>query len=210
MASSSWRNLSEMDLVFARSRRRALSRRRIPPKRRPAAWRSVRAAILALVLLTVIAESTRLESSNAKPTARPAVAPTLDPACPVPARFRSAFAAAAAKTGVPASVLVATAYEESHMDPAAESGAGAKGLLQLMPATARELHLAGNDPATNVLAGARYLRQMINRFGSIDLALAAYNAGPTAVERAGAAPTEGTLRYVKNIEARARLLVACG
>jgi soluble lytic murein transglycosylase-like protein len=198
-----------MDLVFARSRRRAQTRRRIPPKRRPAAWRSVRAGILALVLLTVVAESTRLESSNAKPTARPA-APTLDSACPVPARFRTAFASAAAKTGVPASLLVATAYEESHMDATAESGAGAKGLLQLMPATARELRLAGNDPATNVLAGAQYLRQMINRFGSIDLALAAYNAGPTAVERAGAAPTEGTLRYVKNIQARASLLVACG
>ena len=209
MAPSSWRNLSELDLVFARSRRRAQTRRRIPPKRRPVAWRSVRAAILAVVLLTVVAESTRLESSNAKPTARPAAA-TLDPACPVPARFRTAFASAAAKTGVPASLLVATAYEESHMDPTAESGAGAKGLLQLMPATARELRLAGNDPGTNVLAGAQYLRQMINRFGSIDLALAAYNAGPTVVERVGAAPTEGTLRYVKNIQARASLLVACG
>ena len=209
MAPSSWRNLSEMDLVFARSRRRAQTRRRIPPKRRPGAWRSVRAGILALVLLAVVAESTRLESSNAKPTVRPA-APALDPACPVPARFRTAFAAAAAKTGVPASLLVATAYEESRMDPTAESGAGAKGLLQLMPATARELRLAGNDPATNVLAGAQYLRQMLNRFGSIDLALAAYNAGPTAVERAGAAPTEATLRYVKNIQARASLLAACG
>jgi soluble lytic murein transglycosylase-like protein len=206
----SWRTLSEMDLQFVRSHRRASTRRKLPPKRRPAAWRSVRAVVLALVLLTVVAESTRLESSNAKPPARHAAAvPTMSAACPVPRLFRSAFATASATTGVPLSVLVATAYEESRMDPDAHSGAGATGLLQLMPATARELRLDGDDPATNVLAGARYLRQMIDRFGSLDLALAAYNAGPSAVERAGGAPTGATLRYVKNIEARAGLLVGC-
>ena len=95
------------------------------------------------------------------------------------------------------------------MDASAQSGAGARGLLQLMPGTARELRLDGEDPADNVLAGASYLRQMLNRFGSVDLALAAYNAGPTAVERAGAAPSLSTLRYVANIERRAGLLSAC-
>jgi len=206
----SWRTLSEMDVQFARSRRRASTRRKLPPKRRPAAWRSVRAVVLALVLLTVVAESTRLESSNAKlPARHVATAPTMSVACPVPRPFRSAFATASATTGVPLSVLVATAYEESRMDPDAHSGAGATGLLQLMPATARELRLDGDDPATNVLAGARYLRQMIDRFGSLDLALAAYNAGPSAVERAGGAPSMATLRYVKNIEARAGLLAGC-
>jgi len=208
VAESPWRNLSEMDLHFARSRRRAESRRK-EPKRSPVAWRSVRAALLALVLLTVVAESTRLETSNAKPPARRTNVPALGPACPVPAPFRSAFAVAAAKTGVPVSLLVATAYVESRMDPGAESHAGARGLLQLMPATARELRLDGDDPATNVLAGARYLAQMIDRFGSIDLALAAYNAGPTAVARAGAAPTVDTQRYVKNVEARAKELLGC-
>jgi soluble lytic murein transglycosylase-like protein len=199
-----------MDLQFARSHRRATTRRKLPPKRKPAAWRSVRAVVLALVLLTLVAESTRLETSNAKPPARHvATAPTMSVACPVPRPFRSAFATASATTGVPLSVLVATAYEESRMDPDAHSGAGATGLLQLMPATARELRLDGDDPATNVLAGARYLRQMIDRFGSLDLALAAYNAGPSAVERAGGAPTGATLRYVKNIEARAGLLAGC-
>lgn len=208
MGDSSWRNLSEMDLHFARSRRRASARRKEPPKRSPIAWRSVRAALLALLLLTVVAESTRLESSNAKPPAKEA-ALAMEPSCPVPAPFRSAFAAAAAKTGVPLSLLVATAYVESHMDPSATSHAGAHGLLQLMPATARELRLEGDDPATNVLAGARYLRQMLDRFGSVDLALAAYNAGPTAVARAGAAPTAATLSYVKKVEARAGQLLSC-
>jgi soluble lytic murein transglycosylase-like protein len=199
-----------MDLQFARSRRRATTRRRLPPRRRPLAWRSVRAGALALLLLAVVAESTRLESSNAKPPMhRAAAAPAVSVTCPVPRPFRSAFATASAKTGVPLSLLVATAYEESHMNPNAHSGAGATGLLQLMPATARELRLNGNDPATNVLAGARYLRLMIDRFGSLDLALAAYNAGPSAVERAGGAPTTATLRYVKNIEAREGLLTGC-
>src|SRR6476659_7000575 len=162
--------------------------------RPPMPWRSVRAGALALVLLAVVAESTRLETSNAKPPAqRPAAAPAIAPTCPVPKPFRAAFATASAKTGVPLSLLVATAYEESHMDPNAHSGAGATGLLQLMHATARELRLDGEDPATNVLAGARYLRQMIDRFGSLDLALAAYNAGPSAVAKAGGAPTTGTL-----------------
>ena len=204
----SWHNLSEMDLQFARSRRRATTRRKLPPKRSVFAWRSVRAGALALVLLALVAESTRLESSDAKPPARRA-APTVSATCPVPRAFRAAFASAATQTGVPLSLLAATAYEESRMNPNAHSGAGARGLLQLMPATARELRLDGDDPAANVLAGARYLRQMIDRFGSLDLALAAYNAGPSAVDRAGGAPTTATLRYVKNIEARAGLLSGC-
>ena len=205
-----WENSSELELQFARSRRRSAARRRIPHRRHPLAWRSVRAGMLALVLLAVMAESTRLESSKANaPTRRPSAVPVLGAGCPVPSRFRGAFAAASAQTGVPASLLVATAYEESRMNPLAQSGAGARGLLQLMPATARSLQLEGDDPATNVLAGANYLRQLLDRFGSVELALAAYNAGPTAVERAGGAPTLSTLRYVKNIEARAALLSGC-
>ncbi len=208
---ASWHNLVEMDLQFARSRRRAQARRRVPQRRNPVAWRSVRAGALALVLLAVVAQSTRLDSSNAKPpesVAAPASL-SLGAGCPVPAAFRNAFAAASARTGVPASLLVATAYEESRMNPRARSGVGARGLLQLMPATAHELRLAGNDPATNVLAGAQYVKEMINRFGSLDLGLAAYNAGPTAVERAGGAPTVETLRYVKNVELRASQLAGC-
>jgi soluble lytic murein transglycosylase-like protein len=94
------------------------------------------------------------------------------------------------------------------MDPSALSGAGARGLLQLMPGTARELGVVSDDPAANVLAGARYLRQLLDRFGNVELALAAYNAGPTAIERAGHAPVT-SLRYAKNVEARAAVLTAC-
>jgi soluble lytic murein transglycosylase-like protein len=199
-------SLAEIELAFARSRRRALARRKTPPRRGVLAWRSVRAVMLALILLALVAESTRVESPGARPL-RPRAAPA--PRCPVPVQFRGAFTTAAAKARLSLSLLVAVAYEESRMDPGATSGAGARGLLQLMPATARELRLEGDDPAANVLAGARYLRRMIDHFGTTELALAAYNAGPGAVERAGAAPTLGTLRYVLNVEARATALAAC-
>ena len=64
-------------------------------------------------------------------------------------------------------------------------------------------------PASNVLAGARYLQQLLQRFHSTDLALAAYNAGPTAVAEAGGAPTAGTLDYVANVTALWRELRGC-
>jgi soluble lytic murein transglycosylase-like protein len=204
---ATWKNLAEMDLQFARSRRRVLARRKSPRERNLVVSRGIRAAVVALVLLTVLGASTKLDRSSAGPAAPAAAARAVrGESCPVPERFRASFARAAATTGVPLSLLVATAYEESQMNPSARSGTGAKGLLQLMPATARELRLDGDDPAANVLAGAMYLRRMIDRFGSVELALAAYNAGPTAVARAGRAPTAETLRYVKNVEARALLL----
>jgi soluble lytic murein transglycosylase-like protein len=119
--------------------------------------------------------------------------------CPVPAKLRPAFEAAARDTDLPASLLYAVAKIESNMKPDAESSAGARGLLQLMPGTGAMLALDINTPTSNVLAGARYLRQMLDEFGSNDLALAAYNAGPTAVAKAGGAPTGGVLSYVANV-----------
>ena len=91
------------------------------------------------------------------------------------------------------------------MDPGARSGAGARGLLQLMPSTAQEVGLVSDDPAANVLAGARYLRLLLDRYGDVELALAAYNLGPTTIDRVGHAPP-AQLRYAKNVEARAALL----
>jgi soluble lytic murein transglycosylase-like protein len=202
--------LAEIELAVERSRQRATARRSTPRSRKPlSAWRSVRAGILAVVLLALLAESTRLEASKATaPTPRARSSQTAAP-CPVPKAFRGAFARASALTAVPRPLLVATAYEESQMDPGARSPVGAQGLLQLMPSTARALRLDRDDPAANVLAGARYLRLLLDRFGSVELALSAYNAGPAAVERAGGAPTIATLRYVKNIEAREPSLLGC-
>ena len=202
--------IAEIELAAERSRQRATARRRAPRRRSPFARRSVRAGALALVLLALLAESTRLEASNARPPLRRAHhVVSARAVCPVPRAFRNAFETAAAQTRVPLPLLVATAYEESQMDPGALSPVGARGLLQVMPSTAHALRLDGDDPAANVLAGARYLRLLLDRFGSVELALSAYNAGPAAVERAGGAPTIATLRYVKNIEAREPSLLGC-
>jgi soluble lytic murein transglycosylase-like protein len=198
-----------MDLHFARSQRRAAARRLEPPKRSRFNWRVVRLVLLAGLLFAFVGESTRLEISNAR-SAAPKKPVALDASCGVPLKLQRAFRRAATVTGVPVALLASMAYEESRMNPDARSHAGAQGLFQLMPATARALALAGNTPEGNVLAGARYVRQMLSRFdGNLDLALAAYNAGPTAVEKVGAAPSLETLTYVKNVEARVARLTSC-
>ena len=106
-------------------------------------------------------------------------------------------------------MLYAVAKVESNLRQDAESEAGARGLLQLMPATAASLALNIDEPSSNVLAGARYLRQLIDRFGSSDLALAAYNAGPTAVTIAGGAPSIAVERYVANVNALWHSVAGC-
>jgi soluble lytic murein transglycosylase-like protein len=79
-----------------------------------------------------------------------------------------------------------------------------------MPGTAAELALDPHRAETNVLAGARYLRIMLSRYNSTDLALAAYNAGPTAVDRAGGmAPSAETTTYVANVQTKWRALSGC-
>jgi soluble lytic murein transglycosylase-like protein len=103
--------------------------------------------------------------------------------------------------GLPSRLLQALIWAESRFDPLAISPAGAAGLAQLMPATARELGVLNrHDPAQSIDGGARYLRQMLDRFGAIHLALAAYNAGPGAVARAGGIPrNRETPDYVRNV-----------
>jgi soluble lytic murein transglycosylase-like protein len=211
-ASTSWRTLSELDLVFARSRRRAAARHSQPPRRSALDWRTVRAALLAIALLGFVAEGTRLvETAPAKPAALKR-APSLAEAqaCGIPKPYAGAFRKASRETGLPLSLLAAVAWEESRMNPRALSGAGARGLLQVMPGTARAVATGPDNSNANILAGARYLDQLFNRFdGNVELALAAYNAGPTAVEKIGRAPSLATLRYAKNVEARAATLAAC-
>ena len=129
--------------------------------------------------------------------------------CPIPNRYRTAFRAASVDTGLPLALLSAVARVESRFDPSATSAAGARGLLQVMPTTAAELELDADEPSSNVLAGARYLGRLLDRFRSSDLALAAYNAGPTAVARAGGAPNRATLEYVANVTELWRRLHGC-
>lgn len=109
--------------------------------------------------------------------------------------------AAETQYALPAGLLDALVWTESRYKPLAISKAGAAGLGQLMPATARDLGVSNRfDPMSNIFGAARYLRQMLDKFGAVHLALAAYNAGPGAVERAGGIPRNGeTPVYVRNV-----------
>ena len=129
--------------------------------------------------------------------------------CPVPSDLRDEFRAAAKDTDLPLAMIVAVAKVESNLDTNASSDAGAHGLLQVLPSTAAELELDAYHVGENVLAGARYLRQLLDRFQSTELALAAYNAGPTAVELEGSSPNDETVAYVANVTSQWRKLVGC-
>ena len=119
-----------------------------------------------------------------------------------PAQYAALFRAAEAKYGVPATLLAAVAKQESAFNPAAVSSAGAIGLMQIMPATARGLGVNPRDPAQAVDGAARLLRDGLKTFGSTSLALAAYNAGPGAVQRYGGIPPYAETRdYVRRITA---------
>jgi len=121
--------------------------------------------------------------------ARTAVGPGRD--APQSPRRASAFdehiRAAAQKYGVAPQLLKAVMAVESNFDPAAMSAKGATGLMQLMPETARDMYVRDVlDPAQNIEGGARYLRLLQDRFGGdLERILAAYNAGPERVRRAG-------------------------
>ncbi|WP_072247622.1 lytic transglycosylase domain-containing protein [Roseibaca calidilacus] len=105
--------------------------------------------------------------------------------------------AAARAQNVPEDLFLRLVHQESRWNPAALSHKGAIGLAQLMPDTARLLGVDPNDPAQNLQGGARYLRMMYERFGSWRLALAAYNAGPGAVDdHGGIPPFDETRSYV--------------
>jgi len=110
-------------------------------------------------------------------------------------------AKAAAETGLSKELLHGVIQTESAGNASARSPKGAIGLMQLMPGTAKEMGVDPTDPVQNVLGGARYLAQMKQRFGSDQLALAAYNAGPGAVEDHGGRipPYKETQDYVKRV-----------
>jgi hypothetical protein len=108
----------------------------------------------------------------------------------------------AKRFGVDASLVSALIRAESNYEPRAVSRKGARGLMQLMPATARRLSVAYPfDPVSNVRGGVRYLKELLDRFDHRpDLILAAYNAGENAVETFGGVPPyRETVGYVKRI-----------
>lgn len=121
-----------------------------------------------------------------------------------PERWSGRVAELAAKYDISPALLEAVVWQESRWNPAAVSPVGARGLAQLMPGTARQMGVNPHDPHANLEGGARYLRMQLDAFGGdVEKALAAYNAGPARVVRAGGIPAiRETRNYVASIMAR--------
>jgi soluble lytic murein transglycosylase-like protein len=169
-----------------------------------------------------------LASASATPAASPAAAPASPLASAATAATASAtssgpsalaagtpygaeITAAAKRHGIDPALLAGLIEQESGFDAGARSGAGAVGLTQLMPATAAGLGVTDpTDPAQSIEGGAKYLAQQLEHFGGdVARALAAYNAGPGAVERFGGVPPYAeTQNYVRSVQANAAQLRA--
>lgn len=108
---------------------------------------------------------------------------------------------AATENGIPAEFVKAVCVAESRMNPRAVSSAGAEGIMQIIPSTQRHLGITDPfDPAQSIAGGAAYLADQFSRFGSLELAAAAYNAGPEAVARAKGVPNYAETRtYVSRV-----------
>ncbi|MGY1914579.1 transglycosylase SLT domain-containing protein [Blastococcus sp. SYSU DS0973] len=120
------------------------------------------------------------------------------------APYADLFTRAASKHGIDASLLAAVAEQESGFDSSAVSPAGAQGLMQFMPATARGLGVDAFDPASAIDGAATYLSSLTRQFGSTELALAAYNSGPGTVSRYGGVPPyPETQNYVRSVMSKA-------
>ncbi|MCK4389230.1 MAG: lytic transglycosylase domain-containing protein [Desulfobacterales bacterium] len=127
---------------------------------------------------------------------------TLVRADEISSRYDAYIAEAARKHGVSFSLIKAVIKAESDFDPYAVSRSGARGLMQIMPQTAKDLSIGDSfDPRENILGGARYLKDLLMQFqGSLPLALAAYNAGPSKVQSLRCVPPiEETQSFVHRV-----------
>jgi soluble lytic murein transglycosylase-like protein len=146
--------------------------------------------------------SFEIDASGVLPEA--AVAYPARAAAGIPPRYQAKIAELAARFDLSPALLEAVVWQESRWNENAVSPVGAQGLAQLMPGTARYLGVDPRDPFANLEGGARYLREQLDRFGGdLEKALAAYNAGPGRVERAGGIPNiRETQHYVAAIMGR--------
>jgi soluble lytic murein transglycosylase-like protein len=146
--------------------------------------------------------------ADASPAVERRYRPTADPASNSSQSqnaVRQHIQVAATRFGLDRNLVDAVAWQESRYNPRALSTAGAMGVMQLMPGTARQLGVRNpHDVEQNVVGGTAYLRQQLERFGNnVPLALAAYNAGPGAVIKYGGIPPyRETQDYVRQIMQR--------
>jgi len=158
--------------------------------------------------VTTYAGPTVHTSSGATPIAPPEAAPPMRAA---PEEVARLIQESSARYAVPPAVVEAVAWQESRFNHAAVSPKGARGVMQLQPKTASDLGVDPNDLKGNIDGGAAYLAQQLRRYGDLRLALAAYNAGPGAVDRYGGVPPYAeTQTYVRAILARLSAATAVG
>ena len=161
-----------------------------------------------------LASATTATTMTAAPAATTAgLASTGVSELPADTPFGAEITAAAKKHGIDPALLAGLVKQESGFDPNAGSPAGARGLTQLMPATAAGLGVTDVlDPLQSLDGGAKYLRQQLDAFGGdVTRALAAYNAGPGAVQRYGGVPPYAeTQNYVRVVQANAAQYRATG
>lgn len=134
-------------------------------------------------------------------TGAPQLAANAFPA-PVPQYLATIINSAAQKYDVDPNLIAAMAFRESAFNANAVSTRGAQGIMQLMPRTAKALGVKDAfDPEQSILGGTKYLKSLLDRFhGNVDVALAAYNAGPELVAKAGPAATQEAVAYVAAIK----------
>jgi soluble lytic murein transglycosylase-like protein len=157
-----------------------------------------------LAALAVELSASRLHHDGGDPPAPPARI--------APVRYAAMIEREARRYRLDPALVVAIIHQESRWDPRARNArSGAAGLMQIAPVTAHALGVRDpSDPRQSIAAGCRYLRQLLERYqGNVRLALAAYNAGPTAVDRAHGVPRFGETRaYVREVLRRVRGLHA--
>jgi soluble lytic murein transglycosylase-like protein len=160
-----------------------------------------------------LATATAASAPAAAPTATASLMSVGASELPPDVPFGAEITAAAKKHGIDPALLAGLVKQESGFNPNAGSPAGARGLAQLMPATAAGLGVTDVlDPIQNLDGGAKYLRQQLDAFGGdVTRALAAYNAGPGAVQRYGGVPPYAeTQNYVRIVQANAAQYRAAG